>query len=109
MRNLGESANPYNQTVPSPDVSHRNEQLEEEESKGGKRGEGETEGDVDDSDYVVDIFMQSDDVNGSLKITAAAATATGNEEGAHQELLGNKSSSSMRDFEPHIPVVQVEG
>ena len=110
MRSLGEPASPYNQTVSPPRNSeNQNNKMmtvaEREEGGVVKEVEVEVEKDAEDGDYVVDIFMQSSDMGSSPNLAAEHVTDTA--ENNQESSLG--ISSNARDFEPHIPVVQVEG
>ena len=106
MRSLGEPASPYNQTItPLSNSDNQNDKMMA--ADGGEEGgvDKEVEKDVEDGDYVVDIFMQSSDKASSLNLAAEHVTDT--LENNQNTSLGG--SSSAGDFEPHIPVVQVEG
>ena len=115
MRSLGEPASPYNQTVSPPSNSENQNNkmmtvVEREEGGVVKEVEVEVEKvevekDAEDGDYVVDIFMQSSDMGSSLNLAAEHVTNTA--ENNQESSLG--INSNARDFEPHIPVVQVEG
>ena len=106
MRSLGEPASPYNQiTSPLSNSDNQNDKIMT--ADGGEEGGVDKEGekDVEDGDYVVDIFMQSNEKASSLNLAAEHVTDT--LENNQNTSLGG--SSSVGDFEPHIPVVQVEG
>ena len=110
MRSLGEPASPYNQIItPLSNSDNQNDKMMTadggEEGGVDKEGEKDVEKDVEDGDYVVDIFMQSNEKASSLNLAAEHVTDT--LENNQNTSLGG--SSSVGDFEPHIPVVQVEG
>ena len=106
MRSLGEPASPYNQIItPLSNSDNQNDKMMT--ADGGEEGGVDKEGekDVEDGDYVVDIFMQSNDKASSLNLAAENVTDTLE----NNQNTSLEDSSSVGDFEPHIPVVQVEG